>query len=98
MHQSARYNNKNICINNLYFLLFFFLSRDNYVKSILIKLKSLFFVCLNELISETAGPNWKILFVLDSPLVEEGYRLYNITLRQIGAEQRAATWRQNMKI
>ena len=54
--------------------------------SCIIKLKSLF-VCLNALMSETTSLNSKNLFVLDSPFVEEGYRLYNITLRQKGAEQ-----------
>ena len=53
----------------------------------IIKLKSLF-VCLNALISGTTGSNSKNLFALDSPFIEEGYRLYTIMLRPIGAEQR----------
>ena len=28
---------------------------------------------LNALISGTTGPNWKIIFVLDSPVTEEDY-------------------------
>ena len=46
------------------------------------------FVCLNVLISGTAGSNLKNIFVLDFTFIEEGYRLYIITLRPIGAEQR----------
>ena len=30
---------------------------------------------------------WKIIVVVNSSFIEEGYRLYNITLRPIGAEQ-----------
>ena len=44
------------------------------------------FVWLDALISETTDPIWKILSVLDSSFIEEGYRLYIITLRPIGAE------------
>ena len=51
----------------------------------IIKLK---FVCLNALISGTAGSNSETLFALDSPFIEKCYRLYNITLRPIRAEQR----------
>lgn len=32
------------------------------------------FVCLDAIISETAGPNLIIIFVLDSPFIEEGCR------------------------
>ena len=45
------------------------------------------FVCLNALISVTTGSNWKMIFVFDSPFIEEGYRLYNITLQPIQVEQ-----------
>ena len=31
---------------------------------------------------------FRFFFALDSPFIEEGYRLYNITLRPTGAEQR----------
>lgn len=45
------------------------------------------FVCFNAPISGTVGSNWKTIFVLDSPFIEEGYRLYyNVTLRPVGAE------------
>ena len=52
-----------------------------------IKLKSLF-ALMNALISGKTGSNSKIFFVLGSPFIEEGYTLYNITLRPIGAKQR----------
>ena len=41
------------------------------------------FVGFDALIS---GSNWKNIFVLDISFIEEGYRLYNITLQPIGAE------------
>jgi hypothetical protein len=51
-----------------------FLVKHIYIYNI-IKLKSLF-VCLNALISGTTSPICKILSVLDSPFIEEGYRLW----------------------
>ena len=51
----------------------------------IIKLKSLF-VCLKKaLISGITGSNSENRFALDRPFIEEGYRLFNITLRPIGA-------------
>ena len=40
------------------------------------------------IISGTTDSNWKIMFVLDSALIEEDYRLFHITLRPLGSEQR----------
>ena len=48
-----------------------------------------FFVCLNALISGTTGSNKN---KLDSPFIEEGLMLYNITLWPIGAEQWVKPW------
>ena len=54
----------------------------------IIKLKSLFVCWLNVLISGTTSSNWKNVFVLDSPFIEAGYWLFNITLRPIEDSQR----------
>ena len=43
---------------------------------------------MTALISGTTGSNSENLFALDSPFIEEGFRVYNITLRPIGVEQR----------
>ena len=58
----------------------------------------MFFFCVDALILENTGSNYKNIFVLDCPSIEEGYinqsiiyfvkhRLYNITLRPIGTAQ-----------
>ena len=60
--------------------------RKNIVYTNIIKLKSFFF-CLK----------WNILFVLDSPFIEEGYRLYDITLLPIGAEHKWKMFQKRQK-
>ena len=66
---------------------------------ILIKLQSSY-VCLNALISHSHLElliRIEIMF-LDRPFIEEDYRLYNITLQPIGAEQRVRSLAKASKL
>ena len=46
------------------------------------------YVRLNALIIGIICPIWKILFAIEGSILEEGFRQYNITLRNIGADQK----------
>lgn len=47
------------------------------------------FVCLIALICGITGRSWKIIFALGSPILEEGYRLFILTIQPLGDEQRS---------
>ena len=61
------------------------------------------FVCFNVLIFSTTFQIYNILFILDCPNPKEGFRLYNITLQLLRAEQKEGEaetkeqrWRPNL--
>ena len=50
------------------------------------------------LISGTTGSKCKIIFLLDSSFIEEGYRLYNIKLRPINRSAQTGILRFTIEI
>ena len=46
------------------------------------------FECMKALNLGTMSPIWKIIFAIDSPILEEGFIIYNITLQHLGPLQK----------
>lgn len=53
--------------------------------------------CLNTLISGTLSYIWKFFFAFVSSILKEDYRLFKITLRYLGVEQKEKRFRKNVK-